>query len=86
MAVIHILELWAFGNQVPWQIHRETGHLAQRFAFLAWNMLLPSATTVAHYWTAASYILQNPVCVCSGWSGLIGSLSQSSHSTIFASF
>lgn len=80
MAVIHLLELWAFGNQVPWQIHRETGHLAQRFAFLAWNLLIPSARTVARYWTAASYVLQNPVRVCSGWSWLIGSPIQSSHS------
>lgn len=71
MAVVHILELWAFGNQVPWQIHRETGHLAQRFAFLAWNMLLPSATTVAHYWTAASYI-----CMCVLWMEWVDWISQ----------
>lgn len=53
--------------------YTETGHLDQRFAFLAWNLLLPSARTVADDWTAASYVLQNPVLVCSGWSGLIGS-------------
>lgn len=86
VAVIHILELWAFGNQVPWQIHRERGPLNQRFAFVAWNLLLLSARTVADHWTAASYVLQNPVRVCSEWSGLIGSLSQSSHSKILLPF
>lgn len=86
VAVIHILELWAFGNQVSWQIHRETGPLDQRFAFVAWNLLLLPAMTVADYWTAASCVLQNPVRVCPEWNGLIGSLSQSSHSKILLPF